>query len=531
MEAYMSDQKMEDAQLERKKRRKKGLFSVVFSRKVIMISLVLLQVLGLWALFSLLSTYVVYVYGVFLALEIILVTYILNRGGDSAFQISWLVLIMASPVVGILFYLFVKSQLGTRKLRERLKVTLQDTESWLQQSRETWQALEEKEPDSIGIAGYLKNFAGFPTYQNTEATYFSSGEEMFPELLRRLEAAEKYIFLEFFIVEQGEMWDQALAVLARKAGEGVEVRLIYDGSCTLSLLPIRYPKMVESLGIHCRVFAPIRPVFSTVQNNRDHRKIVVIDGYTAFTGGVNMADEYINRKERFGYWKDAAVMLQGEAVSSFTTMFLQMWNLYGDTPDHGASFIPPKETLFRKASGFVLPYGDNPLDDEKVGELVYLDILNRAGKYVHIFTPYLILDQEMVHALQFAAKRGVDVSIIVPHIPDKRYVYLLAWVYYEMLIPGGVKIYEFEPGFVHAKCFVSDDRTAVVGTVNMDFRSMYLHFECGVYMKNVPAVKMVEEDFQATLEHCRRITETDLVSYPWYKKLLGYSMRVVAPQL
>ena len=496
-----------------------------------MVSLVLLQVVGLWVLFSLLSRYVAYVYGVFLAVEIALVIYILNRSTESAFQISWMVLIMVSPVVGILFYLFVKSQLGARKLSEKLKVTLRDTGSWLQQDSETWEALKREEQDSAGIAGYLKEYGGFPIYKNTEVTYFSSGEEMFPEMLRQLEEAEKFIFFEYFIVEQGEMWDQTLAVLARKAREGVEVRFIYDGTCTLSLLPIRYPKIMESMGIQCHVFAPIRPVFTTVQNNRDHRKIVVIDGHTAFTGGVNMADEYINLKKRFGYWKDSAVMLQGEAVTSFTTMFLQMWNLYGDTPDHGASFILPKEKLFRNAPGFVLPYGDNPLDNEKVGEQVYLDILNRAGKYVHIFTPYLILDQEMLHALQYAAKRGVDVSIILPHIPDKRYVYLLAWVYYEMLIPSGVKIYEFEPGFVHAKSFVSDDCTAVVGTVNMDFRSMYLHFECGIYMKNIPAVQKVEEDFLTTLVKCRRITEEDLASYPWYRKLLGYSLRVVAPQL
>ena len=268
----------------------------------------------------------------------------------------------------------------------------------------------------------MKDHAGYPAYANTHVEYFPLGEDKFEALMRELKAARHFIFMEYFIVERGYMWDSILKVLEEKVKEGVEVRVMYDGMCCLMLLPYHYPRVLEKRGIRCKMFSPIKPTLSTYQNNRDHRKIVVIDGHTAFTGGVNLADEYINRKVRFGHWKDTAIMLKGDAVQSFTMMFLQMWNVTERQPEDYGKYAVPKDYEHPQASdhsGFVLPYGDSPMDREQVGERVYLDILNQARSYVHIMTPYLILDDEMVNALSYAAKRGIDVKLIMPHIPDK----------------------------------------------------------------------------------------------------------------
>ena len=303
---------------------------------------------------------------------------------------------------------------------------------------------------------------------------------------------------------------------------------MYDGTCAINLLPYGYPKELEKLGIRCKMFSPLHPLVSTHYNNRDHRKILVIDGHTAFTGGVNLADEYINRKERFGHWKDTAVMLKGEAVRSFTLMFLQMWNATEKECVY-EPYLNVPVPLPISAPGYVIPYGDNPMDDDKVGEMVYLDILNRAVDYVYIMTPYLILDNEMITGLCFAAQRGVDVRIILPHIPDKRYAFVLAKSHYRELIRTGVKIYEYTPGFVHAKVFVSDDRRAVVGTINLDYRSLYLHFECAAYMEDVPAVGDILRDFRSTEEQCQRITMQDVNRQKLITRLAGAVLKVIAP--
>ena len=328
------------------------------------------------------------------------------------------------------------------------------------------------------------------------------------------------------------MWDSILEILEQKVREGVEVRFMYDGMCSLMLLPYRYPRQMEAKGIHCKAFSPIRPMLCTIQNNRDHRKIVVIDGHTAFTGGVNLADEYINEKPRFGYWKDTAVMLKGDAVKSFTMMFLQMWNIWEKTPLSYEKYlcreIPPQSAEASKG-GFVMPYGDSPLDHEPVGKYVYVDILYQAKSYVHIMTPYLILDDETINALVFTAKRDVEVIIIMPHIPDKKYAFFLAHTYYEELLDAGVQIYEFTPGFVHAKVFTSDDEKAVVGTINLDFRSLYHHFECAAYMYQNPVVADIEKDFQETLKQCVKITKETCKAYPFYQKIAGKGLRLIAP--
>ena len=326
------------------------------------------------------------------------------------------------------------------------------------------------------------------------------------------------------------MWGEVLDILARKAKEGVDVRLMYDGTCEFSTLPHDYPKRLKKLGIKCKMFSPITPFVSTHYNYRDHRKILVIDGHTAFTGGINLADEYINLKSRFGHWKDTAIMVQGKAAESFTLMFLQMWNIDEKVPET-EKFLGKYPIPEKQCKGYVLPYADSPLDNEKTGEMVYIDILNRAQKYVHIMSPYLILDGEMEMAIKFAAERGVEVSLILPGIPDKIMPYSLAKTHYKSLLAAGVKIYEYTPGFVHAKVFVSDDIKAVVGTINLDYRSLYHHFECAAYMYDTECIGDIEKDFQETAAKCRQITLGNLKDIKFGYKILGVILKAVAPLL
>jgi cardiolipin synthase len=334
--------------------------------------------------------------------------------------------------------------------------------------------------------------------------------------------------MEYFIVEEGYMWGRILDILIRKAKEGVDVRVMYDGMCEMSTLPADYWKLLEAQGIHARAFSPIIPVISSHFNYRDHRKILVIDGKVAFNGGVNLADEYINRIERFGHWKDTAVMVEGEAVRNFTLMFLQMWYLGNNDPDYGTFLSAPVDTP-EDASGYVMPYCDSPLDEYKAGEAVYMDVLNRATDYVHIMTPYLILDGELLTALCYAAQRGVDVKIILPGIPDKKFAYALAKTHYRVLTSAGVKIYEYTPGFVHAKVFVSYDIKAIVGTINLDYRSLYHHFECATYMYKTDCVAEIEADFEDTLSKCRAVTEESIKNEKVSYKVMGAIGKMISP--
>ncbi len=510
----------------------KVLFRIVFGRTAFVVLFLLLQIGFLFSCFRWLSNYLVYIYGGMLTLTALVVIYILNEKSNPSFKLAWVIPVLVIPVFGTFLYLFVQFQIGTKWINRRLKDAGDETSPYLEQNPITEKRLKEVSRDRANLAVYLKNCGGFPVCQNTSVRYFPLGDAMFPEFKQQLKNARKFIFMEYFIIERGKMWGEILEILEEKAAQGVEVRVMYDGMCCMMLLPYHYPQVLEKKGIRCKMFSPIKPTLSTHQNNRDHRKICVIDGHTAFTGGINLADEYINAVERFGHWKDTAVMLQGEGVQSFTMMFLQMWNITERQKENYGKYIYPGEELLNDAKpelGFVIPYGDSPLDGENVGERVYMDIINQARDYVHMMTPYLILDNEMVTALTFAAKRGVDTVLMMPHIPDKKYAYLLARSYYPELIEAGVKIYEYTPGFVHAKVFVSDDETAVVGTINLDFRSLYLHFECGVWIHKNPVVDAIEEDFLETLKKCRQVTLKDCRRYPFLPKFAGRMLRLIAP--
>ena len=487
---------------------KSGIASVIFGRTGIIILLILLQVGFLIAGYTYLQGKMYFIDSVVKAAAVILVIYLTNNRSNPAFKMVWMTIMLVAPVFGVLLYIFVEFQVGVRWLNARLEHMHETTKKHWTQDEAVQEQLKEEDSEVASLAHYVCEYGGFPAYENTGVKYFSCGEDKIEELIRQLEKAEKFIFMEYFIVAKGYVWDRVLEVLKRKAAEGVEVRFMYDGTCTVSLLPPNYPKKLEQEGIACRVFSPIRPALSTHQNNRDHRKIVVIDGKVAFTGGINLADEYVNRKIRFGHWKDTAIMLEGDAVRSFTLMFLEMWNV----------------AKSEKVEEF-----DPYLDVIYVGKMVYMDILNTSKRYVHIMTPYLILDNEMMTALKFAAKRGVEVIIIMPHVPDKWYAFVLAKTYYNELLDAGVQIYEYTPGFVHAKVFTSDDRKAVVGTINMDYRSLYLHFECAAFLYENSEIPAVENDFQETLKKCQKITQEDYKKQKSFDKIAGSILRVFAP--
>ena len=397
---------------------------------------------------------------------------ILNSDDDPSFKLSWCVVIAVLPLFGIVLYTWVHLDLGSRLSKRMLERSIAGALPYLPDSSEVLEQIAQEDPESAGIARYLQQHGNAPAYANTDVRYFPLGEDKFREMLLQMEKAERFIFLEYFIVYPGFMWGQILDVLSRKAKEGVEIRVLYDGMNAMTNLPYNYPDQLEKLEIRCKMFSPVRPFVSTHYNNRDHRKILIVDGHTAFTGGINLQDRYINREEVFGHWKDTAVMVHGEAAQGFTLMFLQMWNA-GVREQIYAPYLEACPAPC--AAGYVIPYGEDPARKERVAKAVYLSILNQASTYVYIMTPYLILDSEMSGALQFAARRGVDVRIVLPHIPDKRTAFALAKSHYRELTEAGVKIYEYTPGFVHAKVFLSDDLRGVVGSINLDYRSLYLH--------------------------------------------------------
>lgn len=467
-------------------------------------------------------------------LSVIVVLWLVSKDMNPSYKLGWTLLITTIPVFGlVLFLLF-----GESRVASAVQKHYEDIQSrsapYLRENEETRKKLEEEDIQAASQSSYIYRHSGFPLCENTTAEYFQVGDDMFPVLIRELEQAEHYIYIEYFIINDGVMWRTILDILERKAAEGVDVRIIYDGFGCLTTLPHKYYETLREKGIKCQVFNPFRPILNIVQNNRDHRKICVIDGMTGFTGGINLADEYINQKERFGHWKDTAIMLKGEAVWNMTAMFLQMWSVITGSREefNFSNYLPHKyhKEPFED-DGFVQPFSDTPLDQEVLGENIYLNIINKAKKYVYICTPYLIIDNEMMTALCLAAKSGVDVRIMTPGIPDKKIVFLLTQSYYEQLIKSGVKIYEYQPGFLHAKTFVCDDEIGVVGTINLDYRSLYLHFEDGVWIYKNKVIQDIYDDFMETIEYCNPIDMKFCRERNVVERAVQSVMRLLAPLL
>ena len=507
---------------------KRSILQIIFGRTMIIIVALALQFLLLFAQLYSLVQYIPYVTGGVYVLTAVMLIYVLNTKENPTVKLSWCILIGVLPVLGAVLYFFVRFELGHRLEKRIIQSSMEESLSFVPPQEEAARELREENKNLYNLSRFLMDHGGNSICRNTSVEYFPLGEAKFEAMLQELETAEKFIFLEYFIIGKGYMWSQVLDILTRKAAQGVDVRVMYDGTCAVTRLPYGYPKQLETVGIHCKMFSPLRPFVSTHYNNRDHRKILVIDGRTAFTGGVNIADEYINHTHPYGHWKDTAIMVKGEAARSFTLMFLQMWNANERKRDF-ESVLARISSEPVSAPGYVIPYGDYPLRDAFVGKMVYLNILNQAKDYVYIMTPYLILDNEMITALEFAAGRGVDVRMILPRAADHIYASVLAKSHYQELYDAGVKIYEYTPGFIHAKVFLSDDATAVVGTINLDYRSLYLHFECAAYMEGVPAVADVLRDFISTQEKCKQMTLQDVNRRKLTSRLAGAILKVIAP--
>ena len=507
----------------------KKLVSLLFHRAVVMGIFLLIQIAVLVVMLLRFNEFFLPFYGVCVTLSVVAVFWIVNRSSEPAYKIAWIVPILTFPIFGGLFYLL----FGGNKLSKRTRRKMEGMDRKMVEVLGPdfkAESLIHFGEDAVHQARYLEHMAHCPVYGGTQTEYFPLGEDCFARMVEELKKAERYIFLEYFIIEDGVMWDTILDILTEKVREGVDVRLMYDDIGCMFTLPREYAAELEKrTGIQCCVFNPFVPILSLRLNNRDHRKILVVDGKTAFTGGINLADEYINQKVRFGHWKDSAILVRGEAAWSMTVMFLTLWDYARDTDsgDYNA-FRPVWETPV-KGEGYVQPYTDSPLDGEAVGQSVYLNLINRARRYVYLTTPYLIVDDSMNTALCIAAKSGVDVRILTPHIPDKKIVFEVTRAHYDALLEAGVKIYEYTPGFVHAKNFAVDDKFGTVGTVNMDYRSLFLHFENGVWLCGDPTVRDIKADFLATLEQCQPVTLEQSRALPWWRKAYRAVLRVFAP--
>ena len=461
-------------------------------------------------------------------LSAIVALYVVHKDDNPAYKIGWIVFICLAPLLGAPMYLLFGNKRTSKKLRAKIESQEQLHVDALQQ-KENLEGMTE--PRIAGTMNYISQNGPYPAWTGTSTKYYSLGDYAFEDMIEDIKKAERFIFLEYFIVEEGKMWGELFSILQEKVEAGVDVRMLYDDVGSISKIPVNFYTKVKQSGIKIMAFNPVTPIVSLIYNNRDHRKMLVIDGKVAYSGGYNLADEYINEIERFGQWKDSGIRIEGKAVWNFTVMFLNMWNSFRKTDVTYEEFVPDfcnGESF--KSDGIVQPYSDSPLDDENIGENVYLDIINQAERYVYIFTPYLVIDNEMKTALCIAAKRGVDVRIVTPGIPDKKMVFRLTRSYYGPLIKAGVKVYEYTPGFIHSKSFVADDKIGVVGTINMDYRSLYLHFECGTLLVGCSALKDLKQDCLDTFELSREIQE-DECKRNLFGMIFDAILRIAAPLL
>ena len=504
----------------------------VLLRIFVIALLIIVQITALVLAFLYFTGLTVYFSIVCSAISLFVTITIVRRDSSPEYKIAWIIPILIFPIFGGPLYLFFGRIRPTRREAEMAKTVSMRRDqavNAMPHSRNAslaFDALSQKNKDAAIKAKYIKDTSRAPVYTGTQAKYYAQGVDMFPEMLKDLETAEKSIFLEYFIVKPGYMWDTILEILKRKAAQGVDVRLMYDDFGCMFILPYNYPKILAQFSIKCCVFNRFTSIFSSRFNNRDHRKLCIIDGNIGYTGGINLADEYIGEVERFGHWKDSAIRLEGEAVWSLSAMFLSLW-CYTEGCDE--NFLEYKPTHKMPDDGFIQPFMDVPMDNDAVGEVVYKQILGRAKRYVYITTPYLIIGSSLIGALCEAAKSGIDVRIITPRIPDKKTVFSLTQSYFEVLLAAGVKIYEYTPGFIHSKIIVSDDVTAVVGTINLDFRSLYLHHECAVSVYEAGCVQSVRDDFLSTLELSREISLSSREKLPFIKRLALNLLRIFSP--
>lgn len=491
---------------------------------------VFLQVLWIIALVVRVNEYYAEISILTSVISFVVVLYLYGKDGNTALKMPWIMLILVFPVWGLSFYFLCGQSFNAKKMQRRFENLGREMNGILSQDKEIVEKLKKENQAIANQSSYIWNYGHTPIYQNTDVKFFSEAVQGYHSMISDMKAAKKFIFMEYFAIEDAEAFAAIKEVLAVKVKEGVEVRIFYDDVGSVGFVNPKFARQLEELGIQCRIFNPLIPLLNMFMNNRDHRKITVIDGEIAYTGGYNLANEYFNLTHPYGYWKDTGVRLEGEAVKSYTVMLLEMWNVMEHTDLSYERFFP-KKVLSWKSDGYVQPYADNPLDGEHVGENVYMNIIKNAKRYVYFVTPYLIITDEMKRELGLAAKRGVDVRILTPGIPDKKMIYRITRSYYASLVKDGVRIFEYTPGFCHAKECICDDEVATVGTINMDYRSLYLHFEDGVYLYQCSAVADMLKDYQDMISVSEEVTEMYRQSSKSRLSIGQCLLRIIAPLL
>ncbi len=467
---------------------------------------VLLQLAWLVAAFLWLNQYSAILGAINRLVAVLVVLKLYGKHVNMAFKVPWMVLILVAPLLGLCLYFLLGRPGAAAPLRRTFARVDKTLEGLLPQDAKVMERLNAADRAIANQAHYIETCGGYPVYDGTQVEFYAEAEDGFAAQKEALRRAEEFIFMEYHAIEDGQSFRELQEILAQKAAQGVEVRLAYDDVGSGGFIDMDFIRRMEAVGIQCRVFNPLRPILNVGMNNRDHRKITVIDGQVGFTGGYNLADEYFNLTHPYGRWKDTGIKLTGDAVRSLTVIFLELWNAMKQTDTDYAPYLPPAAKP-EQAAGFVQPYADSPLDEEYLGENVYLNLIKNAKDYIWFTTPYLIISDEMTRELGLAAKRGVDVRIITPGIPDKKLIYKVTRSYYAPLARDGVRIYEYTPGFIHAKQCLCDDEAGTVGTINMDYRSLYLHFENGVYLYGTPALAGMRADFEKTFPVCREVSE------------------------
>ena len=466
-----------------------------------------------------------------LALLIVLALY--SQNSPPSLKIPWIILILLAPPIGVALYLMIGLAGSTKKMKERYENEDRKLLPFLVQNNAVSDELAMTHPSCSGVSRYIYRESKYPIYHNSKVDYFADASDGLESQKKDMREAKKFIFMEYFAIENAESWQGVEEILAEKASEGLDVRVFYDDVGSIGFINVDFVKRLEKLGIKCRVFNPMTPALNIFLNNRDHRKMTVIDGKIGYTGGYNIANEYFNVTSPYGYWKDTGIRIEGEAVRALTATFLSMWNAVRDNDKddtHYGTFFPEADRQER-VDGYVQFYADSPMDKLPVGEDVYMSMANRAKKYLYIITPYLIITDEMNRTLGIAAKRGVDVRIVTPGIPDKPLIYKITRSYYSHLAMSGVRIFEYTPGFCHAKMSVSDDIIATCGTINMDYRSLYHHFECGCLMVESDAVLAIRDDFEDIFAKSTEVTEKYRSGRSAVLRFGQLLLRVAAPLL
>lgn len=454
---------------------------------------------------------------IFSIIGFFIVMHLINSKQNQSFSLAWVVIVLIFPGIGPLIYLMFankKVPKGLRNLNEQTNIKAQE---FLPQDLAIMEEVKVENFSVYKQFNYILQNSSFPVYKNTQVDYYEVGEAKFESMLIELKKAEKYIFLEYFIIREGIMWNSILDILIKKVKQGVDVRVMYDDFGTIANLPKGYKETLEGYGIQVHAFNRLRPILIVQMNNRDHRKILSIDGKVGFLGGINLGDEYVNKLERFGHWKDSAIRLDGEAVWSLTVMFLQFWNSVHKIDEDIEKYNP---NYSKPAKGLVQPFSDSPTDDEALGENIHLNVVTNARRYLYIMTPYLVPSHEMIRMMILTKKNGADVRIVVPHKPDKWYVHAITKSNYRIFLENGIRIFEYTPGFIHSKNFLADDQMGVVGSANLDFRSYYLNFESGALMYKSDAIEGLIKDFDETFEKSIEITLEDIKNVPLYKRFV-----------